>query len=102
MAGRACLLRQDGDLGERLRDHAEEDVVADLHDARELALADVADPLAQGLQVRERLLIGGPAARDDDAEPSSLDHLAVSTDRRGQQGAARRLRGGPHHLRCFL
>ena len=42
VARHAGLLRQHGDLGQRLRDHAEEHVVADLHDARQLALADVA------------------------------------------------------------
>jgi hypothetical protein len=42
MPRHARLLRKHGDLGKRLRYYAEEYVVADLDDARELAVADPA------------------------------------------------------------
>ena len=43
MARHAGLLRQDGDLREVLDHDAEHDVVRDLADARQLALAHVGD-----------------------------------------------------------
>ena len=68
--------------------------MADLHDPGELALADVAHPFAQRLQVRQRLVVCGAAAGDDQAEPPRLDHLAVAADRRREQRAPRGRGGG--------
>ena len=45
VARNARFLREHGDLRERLRHDAEEHVVADLDDARELALAEPGDPV---------------------------------------------------------
>ena len=52
----APLLGQHGDLSHALRDHAEHQVVADLHQPCALALADVGDAAGQQLQIRPRLL----------------------------------------------
>jgi hypothetical protein len=48
----AALLGQNRDLDQRLDNDAEEDVVADLDDARAVALADIADALAEPLEIR--------------------------------------------------
>src|SRR5207302_3035141 len=62
----------------------EEDVVADLHDARELALADIARGRPDHLEVRQRLVEGLPRARADEAQLSRLDHLRVARHGRGE------------------
>ncbi len=98
MARHAAFLGEDGDLGQVLRDHAEEDVVADLHDTRELALADIAHTLAQRLHIGERLVDGRLVARGDDAETAGLDHLGVAAhgrvDHRGADLGGRSARRG--------
>ena len=93
VARHARLLREDGDLGQRLRHHAEEHVVADLDDARELALADVARRRRDQLEQRRASskAVFGPGA--DEGELARLDHLGVAGHRRGQVLDAVLLRG---------
>ena len=60
MARHAGLLREHGDLGEILDHDAEEDVMRDLADARQFALADIGDAgRRDGLQIRLHLLEAG-------------------------------------------
>src|SRR5438046_8987693 len=52
----AGLLRQHGDLRQRLRDDAQKNVVADLDDPWELALADVTCRRSDHLEIRQRVV----------------------------------------------
>src|SRR3990172_9330615 len=82
--GHARLLREDRDLGERLGDDAEQHVVADLGDPRQLALADVARALPHQVEERARGLIRGFRAGNDERELARLDDLGVPAHRRGE------------------
>ena len=59
--------------------------MADLDDARELALADIADAGAEAFEIGPRRVERRLGAGDDEAELARLDHLAVAADRRRQQ-----------------
>src|SRR5687768_1267746 len=84
VARHAGLLREDGDLAQVLDYHAEHHVVADLGDASELALADVARAGAHHVEVRLRLLVRRLRARDDEGQLPCLDDLCIPADRRRQ------------------
>jgi hypothetical protein len=88
VARHAGLLGQYGDLDQRLDDDAEEDVVADLAEAGQFALADIADAATESLEIADHLVIGLFRSRGDDAQLAGLDHLAVSADRRSKEGRA--------------
>jgi len=96
-----CLLRKDRDLGKRLRDDAEEDVVADLDDARELALADVARRRCDHLQVRKRGVECGARSRAHERQPAGLDDLRVAGDGSRKQIDAAREKRLPQLGRSF-
>jgi hypothetical protein len=111
-----ALLRENSDLGQRLRDHAEEEIVAELDDAGELAVADIGGAGAQQVQVRLRRAerVGGPG--DGQCQLAGARHPGVAHHRRGQQrgaalrqlaadvpGGLHRDRGAVHHdRRCRL
>ena len=56
-------LGQDGDLGHRLRHHTEHEVVADLHQAGLVTVADVGDLASEQLEVREHGLVAPSSDR---------------------------------------
>ena len=96
----AAFLGEHCDFGEALRVYAEQQVVADLHHSRELALAHVGYPPADRLEVALGNVecLAGPGR--DDGELARLDHLAVAADGRSEHVHAHRrrlrtnLRGG--------
>src|SRR5450759_4386513 len=69
-------------LGQRLRDDAEEHVVADLHDTGEFALADVARGRRDEPEQRRHLVKHRLGPRADETQLSGLDHLGVARHRR--------------------
>ena len=86
VARNAGLLREDGDLREVLDHDAKQDVVRDLADAGEIALADIGDAVARDrLEIGLRHLEGVGRTRDDAAQLACLDGLAVAADRRCEQ-----------------
>jgi len=86
----AALLREHGDLGERLGHDSEQHVVRDLDDARQFALADVGDAFAERFEVGERAVVGRPRPRGCEAQATGLDDLAVpahgGSEERGSDG----------------
>ena len=102
MARHAGLLRQDGDLGEILDDDAEEDVVRDLADARELAFTDVSDAGSRNRrQIRLDLFEGGLRTRNNRRELAGFDALAVAAHRRADEFAAQLLQPRADRLGLF-
>ena len=85
MPRHARLLRQHGDLGERLRHDTEKNVVTDLDDARELALPDVAGRGSDHLEKRQRCVVRRPRPGADERKLARLDHLRVSGNGRREQ-----------------
>jgi hypothetical protein len=82
----AHLVGQERDLDQVLDDHAEHDVVRDLADARELAVADIGDAArGEHLDQRHHRLAGRFGARDDGGELAGLDDLGVAAHRRGDE-----------------
>src|ERR1700741_634950 len=77
MARHARLLREEGDLAQRLDDHAEMHVVADLGDARELALADVARADTHHVQIGLGFLVRGLRAGHYESQLPRLDELRI-------------------------
>jgi hypothetical protein len=94
----AALLAEHGDLSHRLGDDPEHQVVSDLDESRDLALADVRRTLAKVVEQVLDLVKGDLGARDDEAERTGLDDLAVPADRRGEEVDAELGRGRAH--RC--
>ena len=88
-----ALLRQHRDLGHALRDHAEHQVVADLHQPRQLPLADVGDATRQHLQQWPRLHPRVVRARGDDRQPAARRNLWVAADRRRKHRGPAALHG---------
>src|SRR5712692_2269978 len=80
----ADLLRENGDLAQRLDHHAEEHVVADLGDARKFSFADIARARAHHVEEGPRLFVGLLRPGSDDSELARLDHLRVAAYRRGE------------------
>ena len=74
---RAALLGEHGDLGERLGDHAEEDVVADLDETGDLALADVGDAPTEEAQEWLGAVVGLTRPRDRQRELARPDDLGL-------------------------
>jgi hypothetical protein len=96
----AGLLRQDGDLGEILDDHAQHDVVRDLADPRELALADIGHaPAGNRRKKGLDFAIGRLRPGSDRAELARLDALAVAADRRCDQHGTPRAQPLPERRR---
>src|SRR5262249_10322451 len=82
----AGLLRQNGDLGEILNDDAEADIMCDLANARQLALADIGDATRrEGEDIGFDQLEGGFWTRGDRAELAGFDAFAVAADRGGYE-----------------
>src|SRR6185436_17865527 len=79
VARHADLLREDRDLAQRLDHHAEVHVVADLGDARKLALADVARADAHHVEVRLGLFICRFGPGHHEGELSRLDDFRIPT-----------------------
>ena len=82
MARHSRLLREDRDLAQVLDHDAQHHVVADLGDAREFALTNVARAGAEHVEERPRLLIGLFRAGSDDRQLAGLDHFRVAAHRR--------------------
>jgi hypothetical protein len=82
-------LRQDGDLAQVLDHHAQHDVVGNLAEARQLALADIGHAArGKGLDVGLYHVVGGPGARGHGGELAGLHHLGVAAHRCGDQVGA--------------
>ena len=82
MSGYAVLFRENRDLSQRLGHDSEIDVVADLDDARALAVADIGDAAAEQLEIGRNLVVGLPRPGDDDAEFAGAHDLGIPTSRR--------------------
>jgi len=85
MAWHATLLREHRDLRERLCDDPEVDVVADLHDARLLAVAHIGDAAAEHVEIRCRPVESLLRAGHDDAELAGADDLRIAADGRREE-----------------
>ena len=64
MPRHSALLGQNGDLGQRLGEHTQQDVVTDLDHARQLAVADIGDAAAEQSEkgLGNPVLLLGPEA----------------------------------------
>jgi hypothetical protein len=91
-----ALLRQHGDLGQRLRDHAEHQVVADLHETSGIALPDIGRAGAEELEVRPRRVPRVVRARHDDGELAGIDDRRVAAHGSGEQRDAALVGDGTH------
>src|ERR687898_897313 len=94
-ARHAALLGEHSDLGERLGDDAEHQVVADLHEAGHVAPAHVGRSGPEELEVRTRGLPGIGRPRHDDRQLAGIDHRRVPADGRREQRDVATLRLGP-------
>ena len=101
MPRHSCLLRQHRDLGERLRDNPEKDVVTDLDDARELALPDIACRGSDHPEVRQRRVVGRLRPGADERKLACLDHFRVSRHGRRKQLDAALVQQGAQLGRAF-
>ena len=89
MARHAHLVGEQRDLDQVLDHHAEHDVVRDLADARELAVADVGHALRrEHFDQRHRDLGVGFRARHHRRQLAGLDHLGIAGHRRGDEAHA--------------
>src|SRR5256712_195269 len=84
----AAALGEHGGLGQDLRHHAQDEVVADLDQSSPLALADVGDPGAEHLQIGERGLKGIARSGDRHREPTRAGDIRVPAYGRRQQRSA--------------
>ena len=86
MARHAHLVGEQRDLDQVLDHHAEHDVVRDLADAREFAVADIGHAARrEHLDQRHGGLAGRLRAGDDGGELAGLDDLGVAAHRRGDE-----------------
>jgi len=76
--GNAALFGQDRDLRQRLRHHTQQDVVADFHHARQLALTDIGNAAAEQGEVGFSHLELRFGARGYHRQQTGLDHLGVA------------------------
>src|SRR5271169_5188790 len=102
MARHAGLLREYRDLGEILYHDAEEDVVRDLADARQLTLADIGNAGGRdGFEIRLHLLECRLWAGHDHGKLAGLDAFAVTADRGANKLAAQLLEPCPDRHRLL-
>ena len=80
----ARLLGKHRDLAQVLHHHAQHDVVADLRDARQLAVAHIARASAEHVEKRPGVFVGPFRPGGDNGELAGLDHLGVAADRRSK------------------
>ena len=86
VARHAHLVGQQRDLDQVLDDDAEHDIVRDLADAREFAVADIGHAARrEDLDQRHGDLAGGFRARHDGGQLAGLDHLGIAAHRRGDE-----------------
>ena len=89
VARHAHLVGEQRDLDQVLDHHAEHDIVCDLADARELAVAHVGDTLRrEHLDQRHRHFGVGLGTGHHGRQFAGLDHLGVAGYRRGQEAYA--------------